>query len=95
MRTNKQIKILRDDLKKGDKVRVISSVEAFYSGYAGRPQLILSPDILGTVGAVRVPVVTIREPRRPYDEYVCVDYLCPITNEIQRAAVSYNNLVSA
>lgn len=87
----------RNMIERGMLVRVRETVEdVFYSEYAGNPKMILTPDITGSVGSIRVPVVCrTRDPklRRPFDEYVCVDFLEPQTEKIQRASVSYDNLI--
>lgn len=83
---------LRDGLKIGDTVTVKAPVEAFYSNYAGNPVMVLNPGVIGTVGAIHVPVVN-NSNHRPYGEYVCVDFLEEKTGKIQRASVSYDNII--
>lgn len=77
----------------GNSVRVKQSVEAYYSNYGGKPKLELTPEIVGIVGAVRVPYVC--KSRGNGDYFVCVDYLDPASNQIERAGVSYGNLLKA
>ena len=43
--------------KVGDKVRPKISKEAYYSQYAGNPHVVITPDMVGVVGAVNVPAV--------------------------------------
>lgn len=59
-------------LKVGDKVRVKQPTEAYYSKYAGNPQVIITPELVGTVKATDVPYV-----RRIEGFFVCVDYEIP------------------
>ena len=56
--------------KVGDKVTVKEAVEARYSRYAGNPECIIEPGVVGTVGAVDVPYVT-----RNNGTFVCVDFV--------------------
>ncbi len=79
---------LRKGLRVGDKVRVKEPKGGYYSSYAGRPVFFLTPDIVGTVGAVNVPFVTGKE-----DTFVCVDFLSPMTNQQERAGVEWNNII--
>ena len=42
-------------MKIGDKVTVTEEIEAYYSGYAGNPEVIIKPGQIGTVKSVHVP----------------------------------------
>ena len=76
----------------GMKVTVIKEVEAFYSKYGGNPYLSIKPGVVGTVGAINVPVV---RNTTGHDCYVCVDYLDVATGKVERASVYYDNLKEA
>jgi len=56
----------------GQKVRSKISKEAYYSGYAGNPVVTITPDMVGTIGAINVPAV---RGSKPY--FHCVDYVIP------------------
>lgn len=68
-------------VKIGDKVRIKVAKEAYYSRYAGKPLILLTPDIIGTIGAVHVAAV---RGDRPY--FNCIDFLSPATGKIERAS---------
>jgi hypothetical protein len=94
----RRAKFVRDNLQVGDNVQVIEPVEAYYSNYGANKgiDITLTPDIIGTVGKTRVPVVWRAKDsalRRPYDEFVCVDFMSPATGRIERASVSYDNIL--
>lgn len=91
---NKIRGLQRNQVNVGDKVRVFDTVEAYYSQYAGNPKIELTPDIIGTIGAVRVPYVTYK-PHHKYDEFVCIDFISPSTGRMERAGVDYGNLQKA
>lgn len=79
----------------GDKVQVKQPVEAYYSNYGGKPQMTLTPEIVGTIGAVKVPFVRASRDRKRGDYFVCVDYLDPASGQTERAGVRYDNLQRA
>ena len=82
-------KRIRDRLKIGDRVRVLKTVhDTYYDRTDLHP---LTPDIIGVVGAIRVPCVT-NINHRPYGEFVCVDWQ-EKNGTRYRSAVSYDNLV--
>ena len=82
----------------GDKVMVKQAVESYYSNYGGKPRLTLTPELVGTIGAVRVPYVR-RSSTDSYarrgDYFVCVDYIDPASGQVERAGVAYGNLKRA
>ena len=41
----------------GQKVTVSTEIKAYYSGYAGNPEVIIEPGMIGIVTAVKVPCV--------------------------------------
>lgn len=93
-----------NQVKVGDKVQVIERVEGYYSRYVPPEHLEfwLEPDTVGTVGAIKVPYVNMsyihdehgQRIRQAHGDYfVCVDFLSPITNRIERAGVDYENLI--
>lgn len=90
---NKTRGLRQDQVKVGDKVRVIDTQTAYYSEYAGNPRIELTPDIIGTVAAVRVPYVS-HEPHHDhkFDEFVVVDFISLVTGRMERAGVDYGNL---
>jgi hypothetical protein len=55
----------------GDKVTVNKATEAYYSRYAGNPEVIIQPGEVGIVKAVDVPNV------RTPGSFVCVDFVKP------------------
>ncbi len=75
------------DVNVGDQVSVKERVEGYYSHYAGNPAIFLEPGMIGVVGAIDVPSVT-----RANVSFVCVDFFCPATGKIERAAVYYPNI---
>lgn len=77
----------KSDVKLGDRVTVKERVEGYYSRYGGNPAIFLEPGTVGVVGAIDVPSVC-----REGVSFVCVDFLCPATGRIERAAVYYSNL---
>jgi len=69
---------------------------AYYSGYAGNPEMIFKPGMVGTVGAVVPKVRRVRRKylnpaydNRPY--FLAVDYDCPVTKQVQRVALNFCN----
>lgn len=94
--TAKQRKLLKT-LKIGDKVTCRWPVEAYYSGYAGLPQMHFTPEMTGVVGAIDMPAV--RYGSFPSDTFLCVDFHVPDENAAHpshqdwRAALGYDNVV--
>lgn len=76
----------------GDKVKVITAQEAYYSNYGLKPKMELTPDIVGIAASIKVPYVR-RAKGQKYDVFVCVDFFCPATGKTERAGVDYGNLV--
>ncbi len=93
-----------NQIKVGDKVQVIERVEGRYSRYVP-PEMLefwLEPEMIGTVGAIKVPYVSMSKdwstgsPRNAHGYYfVCVDFFSPVTNRLERASVDYTNLIKA
>jgi hypothetical protein len=77
----------KSDVMVGDQVSVKERVEGYYSNYGGNPAIFLEPGVVGVVGAIDVPSV-----RREGVSFVCVDFSCPATGRIERAAVLYHNI---
>lgn len=75
----------------GDFVRVKTSVESYYSRYAGNPRIVLDRTIVGIIGAVNVPCV--RGKMQGHPTFNCVDFHCDLTGRTERAAVVSSNLV--
>ena len=75
------------DLHIGDRVTVKARVEGYYSNYGGNPAIFLEPGTVAVVGAIDVPSV-----RRENVSFVCVDFFCPVTGKMERAAVDYPNI---
>ena len=75
------------DLHVGDRVTVKERVEGYYSNYGGNPAIFLESGMVGVVGAIDVPSV-----RREGVSFVCVDFFCPATGKMERAAVYYPNI---
>jgi hypothetical protein len=88
---NKTRGLRQDQVKVGDKVRVFDTIVAYYSERDGNPKIELTPDIIGTVAAVRVPYPTCK-PHHKYDEFCCIDFISPATGRMERAGVDYSNL---
>lgn len=91
MNLNKLRGLRRDQVAIGDKVRVIETVPAYYSEYAGNPKIELTRDIIGTVAAVRVPYPSVPRDAK-YDEFCCIDFISPATGRKERAGVDYSNV---
>ncbi len=62
----------KHNLKVGDRVRLTEPMEARYSQYAGNPEVIVTPDLIGTIGAIDCPSV-----RREGVYFHCVDFILP------------------
>ena len=77
----------KSDLHVGDQVRVKERVEGYYSDYGGNPVIFLEPSMVGIVGAIDVPSVC-----RERVSFVCVDFFCPATGKMERAAAYYPNI---
>lgn len=58
--------------KVGDRVRLTEPLEAYYSNYAGNPRVVITPDLVGTIGAIDCPSV-----RREGIYFHCVDFTLP------------------
>ena len=65
----------------GIKVELLKDQEAYYSGYAGNPKVIIKKGTVGVVGATDVPYVypmkDASENKRRGDYFVCVDFKIP------------------
>ncbi len=72
-------KLKMSDLQVGDKVRILVTKHAYYSGYGGRPEILLREGAVGIVGAVRVPCVRYIKGQQRY--FVCVDFHMPEIDE--------------
>ena len=59
------------NLRKGDSVTVTEPIEAYYSGFAGNPKVIVQPGQIGTVAEVNVPAV------RGNRVFACGDFVLP------------------
>lgn len=55
----------------GDIVVVLVPHDAFYSGYAGNPKVVLAKGSIGRVGSTKVPAV------RGKGDFTCVDFIVP------------------
>lgn len=62
----------KHNLKVGDRVSLTEPLEAYYSQYAGNPKVIVTPDLVGTIGAIDCPSV-----RREGVYFHCVDFTLP------------------
>lgn len=79
-------------MRVGDMVTCKEAVPAFYSKYAGNPEVVFRPGMIGTVGAIDVPAVT-----GPEATYTCVDFKGPASmstppNTLWRVALSKDNI---
>ena len=63
---------MKKNLNIGDTVTCKTPVRAFYSDYAGNPEVIFRPGMVGVVKALNVPAVTGKE-----RTYTCVDFNGP------------------
>lgn len=65
----------------GVEVRLLKDEEAYYSGYAGNPVVVIKAGTIGVVGATDVPYVCPMkdnaENKRRGDYFVCVDFVLP------------------
>ena len=77
----------KSDVKVRDRVTVKERVEGYYSNYGGNPAIWLEAGMVGIVGAIDVPSVC-----RENVSFVCVDFFCPATGKLERAAAYYSNL---
>ena len=59
-------------LKVGDRVTITEPWEAYGSGYAGNPEVIIQPGEFGKVGAVDVPWVW----QGAAEKYGCETFIC-------------------
>ena len=81
--------------KVGDKVVLKVAQEAYYSGYAGNPIVIVPAGTIGVVGSVKVPFVWRRKGKGNPETFNCVDFKIPgvysgnpvYKNDIWRCAV--------
>ena len=73
----------------GQSVTTKQTVQAYYSGYAGRPKQGFRPGMVGTIGAVDVPPVTGNR-----GNACCVDFTGD-DGETWRCAVVYPDLKKA
>ena len=64
-------------LVKGILVRLLKDEEAYYSGYAGNPVVIVKAGTVGIIGATDVPYVTGSKELGRGDYFACVDFLVP------------------
>lgn len=62
----------KHSFKVGDRVQLTEPLEARYSQYAGNPKAVITPDLVGTVGAIDCPSV-----RRESVYFHCVDFILP------------------
>jgi hypothetical protein len=95
--TNKCWKIYTH-LEVGDRVTVYEAIHAYYSGYAGNPEMLFTPNDVGVVKSVRVPCVIFSEAYK--DVFVQIEFEKSGYNSIQKAELSswdaginYQNIV--
>ncbi len=62
----------KHNFKIGDRVSLTEPLEAYYSNYGGNPKVIITPDLVGTIGAIDCPSV-----RREGVYFHCVDFTLP------------------
>jgi hypothetical protein len=77
-------------IKLGDKITTKREVAAFYSCYGGNPKIVFSPDMIGTVGAVKIPVV---RNTTGHTYYHCIDFLSPVTGKMERCALYTEDII--
>lgn len=79
-------------LKIGDEVTCKTDTPAYYSKYAGNPEVLFRPGMTGLVAAIKVPAVTGRKPT-----FTCVDFIGPPVgnpaNNVWRVALFPGNIV--
>jgi hypothetical protein len=80
----------------GDRVTCKIPVEAYYSDYSGRPKMVFDTGLVGVVAhndTAKVCIVRHGPQHDGKDTFVCVDYVCPVTNEIQRVGLNHCNII--
>ena len=72
------------NLQVGDIVTVKEPIEAYYSAYAGNPEMIIQPGMIGRVMATKVPNVSTK------GHFNCIDFITP---EVFQGNPVHNNNV--
>lgn len=84
--------IPKSRVKIGDRVTCIIRDEAYYSRYAGNPEMFFEPGMVGIVGSVDVPCTTYAYRRNGGTAtFVCVDFR-DATGREWRVGLYYNNV---
>ena len=81
--------------KVGDTVTCRIAVEAYYSHYGTNPCMIFKPGMLGIVKSIatKVRIVNYGPQNDGKDEFLVVDYNCPITGKQQRVGLNFCNAI--
>lgn len=88
--SSKKCKQLYDTIEEGDSITVHTTVEAFYSNYAGNPHLSLEPGVAAIVQRVKRP--NVRYSKAYKDVSVVVNFFSPATGREETASVWYQNI---
>ena len=81
----------------GQQIQCRKAVEAYYSGYAGNPEMIFMPEMIGTIASI-APKVRIYNPPNDdrydgKDEFLVVDFVHPELGN-QRVGLNFCNAVA-
>lgn len=84
---------MKNKPKPGDQVTCLHPVDAYYSDYGGNPKMVFQPGMTGTVASIAPKVRIVRggPEHDGKDEFLVVDYQCPVTNQQQRVGLNFCN----
>ena len=79
----------------GDRVTCKIPVDAYYSDYGTNPKMVFDTGMVGVVNSIAPKVCIVRHgPEHDgKDEFLVVDYVCPVTNETQRVGLNFCNAI--
>jgi hypothetical protein len=78
----------------GDTVTCKVPMEAHYSGYAGNPEMLFKPGMVGTVASIAAKVCIMDgEGYDDKEDFVVVDFQCPETKRRERVGLNFCNTV--
>jgi hypothetical protein len=81
-------------MKIGDRVTCRFAESAYYSRYAGRPEILFKPGMVGTIASITPKVkITTGQGKDSRPDFLVVDYEAPETGQTERVGLNYDNAV--
>lgn len=86
----------KPQFKTGDKVTCKHAVEAYYSKYAGNPEILFEPGTPAVIASITPKVrIAVFDPLRydGRDEFIVADFYSITTNKTERVGINFCNAV--